>query len=604
MQRLRGIGLSGPQCTAHCAGATPRPLSWSLIVALLSVLAFPSAARADYLVLTDAGESKQQELVEKLRPAPLLRDPSGRLAFRALVLDTHPAPEPNPPFSRPESRPVYDVIAFGPDGSDKSERVKISAWFVSVNNHMDTLMDLRTWGSNRDKLLSVPIGSPLYMSALHRVLDPSGDFGLRDRGPTIRQIDESGLVPGIFERLLPLAPGAPGWRPPRPTEGSVRYAPVFNNPAFYREVGSGEHWIQAIAQARKYPQIYEPGFERATANLLQIYSDLIFVKPDSVRRQEVKERATNMRTHAETFWGILYFVLQGAAPGTVNHQESVELSELTGRLFRTEETAEREALKVRINELVDQLSGTRRTYGGDSELPTNPSEEAAVVLDFLLRADALFLRFNEKTGFMDPDPSDYPPPLSPSPGALPTPIPPPVIGSALVAALTELGGKPDWRDMRKTDGVDLLPLARQVLIRLMAPEAPTNSGVRARDTLYEALTDFTNPGRAEFALSIFNEVGWGDVDKARATAESMFDHLLVGLSEDTRRDERLRKRFLRDMRFVQVLARFVDSDDPTEQAIGRAVHDRLQLERDALRQGISTQTVKWLVQQWDTAYGE
>ena len=236
-------------------------------------------AQADTLTLTPAGLKHLDEIQKMLHPAPVYESSRGEKYFYGLIIDAYSAPDPAAPWQSLKGRPHYKVIAFDTRGVNRSQAVVLSSFWVKPFNTIDTLLDLRTYASNRDVIYNTYIGSRKYMASLLQAIDPNGTLGLVPTGSSSTH-ESKGLVKGALELFLckPFGRGEEDEYFLTMNQMLKERRPLITAPHGMRYLGDGSGLAYSIAKARKYP-VYEPGFERAAMALLLLRTNLITVDP-------------------------------------------------------------------------------------------------------------------------------------------------------------------------------------------------------------------------------------------------------------------------------------------------------------------------------------
>lgn len=419
----------------------------------ISCLLGATAASADKLVLTPTGMEKIEEIERAIAPAPLLTDAAGKPYIRCIIVDAVPG-DPSVPWTEPEGKPTYVLFAFGEEGRDVGPRVQLSrhlvrfpggGWNGANANAVDSLLDLRTLCSNRDRLWRTPIGSRRYVAGIFRALDPDGALGLRldlELPLDGDDLEEGGLVLALKKR--PPGPGEPGhetyridWERnvllPARRRRAAKRLPELTNALNFFHAPDLPLFVRPIAQARKY-SIYDDGFEEAAIRLLVARTELARIDPERVPAAR-KKYAEWLRWEGARVIDELVDYVSGATPGYAAPGEP----------------------------------GSYQSRLPQSALPVDPSDLADVAMDVLRASDAVF--------FSSPRPRPSPVPTL---GGFPRPEPIAIpYGTHLVQELTKFGRELEGADPREEDEIDPRPKGKQLLLYLMGPPPSRDPQVQA-----------------------------------------------------------------------------------------------------------------------------
>jgi len=322
-------------------------------VVVLVWLSSALPARADELVLTPAGLEEAERIERAIAPVPLDATEDGRRTFHGVVVEATPGDPDEPPTSV-EGNPTYTIVPYAAGGEEVGAPVRLSALHVQpVQLHMDALLDLRTYASNRDRLLGTYLGSPAYIRSLLRALDPQGVHGLGASGGSGGDgegLEEGGFVLRLKTRVEDSPDFVVRWQQrvwlPGIRDRQAKRLPLLTDPnQFFLVRETGQPLLDAIARAEKY-LLYENGFAQAAMSILGARSELI-------RATGEGWYADALREDGQGVVGMLLLNVQAAAPGNANPPDT------------------------------------------QPALPLDPSDRAKTALDVLLLSDGPF--------FLDPD---------------------------------------------------------------------------------------------------------------------------------------------------------------------------------------------------------
>jgi len=471
------------------------------ILALAALCA--AAAAADTLYLTPAGVAAKAELAAKIAPAPVYTDWNGKPYLVGIVREAHPARDLKSEEASEATHPRYLVVACDTQGQRVSATVELSGLHVEIReSQLDSLLDLRTFASNHDRLLETEVGSRAYLAALLQRLDPSGELGLsRGEAPE----PPAGLVEGALLLHLRRPAGGdalpPGGREALDAATRER-RPLITVPAAFGPPGPALGFAQAIARARRYP-VHEPSFERAALALLTLRTNLILAKP------EVSPYAKRVHEHGLEALRSLIGAIGNAHPRE-RTPEIPPLPPVEEWLEGVDDPERREAIRERWEhhrearekaraalKAAEALSGLPNREA----LPTHEAEVADAALDALLQSEGLY--------------------------ALPAEL-----RETLVHACTRIDDEAPGPSTQDDAPLDLRAKAIRLLARVAGPRRARSPEAQARrsaaaasyrEQLLGLLIPRVPRARQRIAFAALDRVGWTDDEATRRLVQHALD---------------------------------------------------------------------------------